>query len=157
MYRAFQFGREIPFGRFVDLCQVVRDHGKGLAMTNGCFSVLHAGHTKMIKEASEVFSPLVVVINSAASIHRLKGYRPVIADDDRAAMLSALRHVWHVVISDDDSPEHLITLLRPRKLFKGGDTVEIVGADLVRKLGGEVVRLTKHACRSSTEILGGIY
>jgi len=155
MYRAYQFGSKVCFERFVGMCRTIREHGKGVAMTNGCFSMLHAGHLKMIREASLEFSPLIVVINSAESILRLKGQRPIIEDEDRAAMLSSLRHVWHVVVSDDDSPERLITLLKPRKLFKGGDTLEIVGADLVRQFGGEAVRLTRHSCRSSTEILNG--
>ena len=84
---------------------------------------------------------LVVGINSDASVRRLKGAgRPLVADADRAVVLSSLRSVDVVTLFDEDTPLELIKALLPGVLVKGGDYElgDVVGRDVVEKAGGEV-------------------
>jgi D-beta-D-heptose 7-phosphate kinase/D-beta-D-heptose 1-phosphate adenosyltransferase len=118
-----------------------RRRGETLAMTNGCFDLLHVGHVTNLSEASQYGDLLLVAINSDASVRRLKGpQRPVICETDRAAMLAALDCVDYVVVFDDDTPHPLLHALKPDVLVKGGTyrPEEVVGHEVVTSYGGEV-------------------
>jgi D-beta-D-heptose 7-phosphate kinase/D-beta-D-heptose 1-phosphate adenosyltransferase len=92
-----------------------------LVFTNGCFDILHRGHIEYLKEAAKIGS-LVVGLNSDASVKRLKGEtRPINNQDDRKAMLLALRYVDEVFIFDEDTPLELIKRIDPDVVVKGGD------------------------------------
>ena len=89
--------------------------------TNGCFDILHRGHIEYLKEAAKIGS-LVVGLNSDASVRRLKGEtRPINNQEDRKAMLLALRFVDEVIIFDEDTPLELIKRIDPDVVVKGGD------------------------------------
>ncbi len=84
---------------------------------------------------------------------RLKGpSRPINPLTDRAAVVSALAAVDAVVAFEEDTPLELIRALRPDVLVKGADYTEdrVVGADLVRAAGGEVVLVDLLPGRSTT-------
>ena len=92
-----------------------------LVFTNGCFDILHRGHIEYLKEAAKIGS-LVVGLNSDASVRRLKGEtRPINNQEDRKAMLLALRYVDEVIIFDEDTPLELIKRIDPDVVVKGGD------------------------------------
>jgi len=92
-----------------------------LVFTNGCFDILHRGHIEYLKEAAKIGS-LVVGLNSDASVKRLKGEtRPINNQEDRKAMLLALRYVDEVIIFDEDTPLELIKRIDPDVVVKGGD------------------------------------
>jgi D-beta-D-heptose 7-phosphate kinase/D-beta-D-heptose 1-phosphate adenosyltransferase len=92
-----------------------------IVFTNGCFDILHRGHIEYLKEAAKIGS-LVVGLNSDASVRRLKGEtRPINNQDDRKAMLLALRYVDEVIIFDEDTPLELIKRIDPDVVVKGGD------------------------------------
>lgn len=131
-----------------------RQEGRRIVFTNGCFDLLHVGHVTCLEEAAAMGDVLVVAVNSDASVRRLKGAtRPVIAEDDRAAMLAALECVSHVLVFDEQTPHRLLTALRPDVLVKGGTTAEIVAKDVVTEYGGAVVTLRAVPGRSTTSIL----
>ena len=89
--------------------------------TNGCFDILHRGHIEYLKEAAKIGS-LVIGLNSDASVRRLKGEtRPINNQEDRKAMLLALRYVDEVIIFDEDTPLDLIKRIDPDVVVKGGD------------------------------------
>ncbi|MFZ5980823.1 MAG: D-glycero-beta-D-manno-heptose 1-phosphate adenylyltransferase [Candidatus Zixiibacteriota bacterium] len=115
--------------------------GLKIVFTNGVFDILHRGHVEYLAVAKKYGDILVVGLNSDDSTRRLKGEgRPVHKVEDRAAVLLALKAVDYVVIFEDDTPEKLIMKVRPEVLVKGADykISEIVGAEFVRKNGGEV-------------------
>jgi len=117
---------------------------KKVVFTNGCFDLLHYGHIHYLAAARNLGDALVIGVNSAASIRRLKGpSRPIHDDNSRYHLLAAMSFVDLVVEFDNDTPLELITMLLPDVLVKGGDwTVEnIVGADLVIANGGMVKSL----------------
>jgi len=119
--------------------------------TNGCFDILHRGHVECLRHSKDLGDKLIVGLNSDDSVRRLKGSkRPINKQDDRIAVLQAIRWVDEVVVFEEDTPYQLIQRLRPDVITKGGDyTPEtVVGNDLAR-----VVILPYLIGRSTTRIL----
>ena len=115
-----------------------------LVFTNGCFDLIHPGHLDLLERARALGDRLVVGLNSDASVRAIRGQgRPLVAQDDRAAVLRALRCVDEVIIFDEPNPRRLIEELQPDVLVKGGDwpVEQIVGADTVLRKGGRVISL----------------
>jgi D-beta-D-heptose 7-phosphate kinase/D-beta-D-heptose 1-phosphate adenosyltransferase len=115
--------------------------GFKVGFTNGCFDVLHRGHTAYLAQARSWCDRLIVGLNSDASVRALKGEgRPVNDLASRAEVLAHLSSVDLVAPFDAPTPLELIEIARPDVLVKGSDyTVDqVVGADLVQGWGGEV-------------------
>jgi ribose 5-phosphate isomerase B len=93
-----------------------------VVFTNGVFDILHQGHIELLKWSRNLGDRLVVGINSDTSTFELKGEgRPINSQENRKAVLQALRFVDEVVIFDDLRPTALIQELRPAVIVKGGD------------------------------------
>jgi len=121
-----------------------RARGERIVFTNGCFDVLHAMHVEYLQLARAEGDRLIVAVNDDASITRLKGPgRPVNREEHRMAVLAGLQAVDWVVLMQDDTPNRLLEFIRPDVLAKGGDygLEGVVGADIVKAYGGEVVVL----------------
>ncbi|PJI46501.1 MAG: bifunctional heptose 7-phosphate kinase/heptose 1-phosphate adenyltransferase [Pseudomonas sp.] len=118
-----------------------RAHGEKIVFTNGCFDILHAGHVTYLEQARAQGDRLIVGVNDDGSVTRLKGPgRPINSVDRRMAVLAGLGAVDWVVSFAEDTPERLLTEVRPDVLVKGGDygVEQVVGADIVKAYGGEV-------------------
>lgn len=99
-----------------------RAAGARIVFTNGVFDLLHIGHAHYLRRARALGDMLVVGLNSDASARRLKGpERPLVPQEERAALLAELAVVDAVTIFDDDTASPLIDLLRPDVYVKGGD------------------------------------
>ncbi len=128
-------------------CEVIDElkrQGKRVVFTNGCFDLLHPGHTGYLAEARKLGDVLVVAVNSDRSVQALKGPgRPIFPDNERAEVLAALEAVDYVTIFDDLTPRAVIARMRPHVLVKGGDwgLDEIVGRAGVEAAGGRVVSI----------------
>jgi D-beta-D-heptose 7-phosphate kinase/D-beta-D-heptose 1-phosphate adenosyltransferase len=136
--------------------QRLKEQGKTVVFTNGCFDLLHVGHIQYLQEARSLGDCLIVGLNSDRSVRRLKGkLRPFISQDERAQILSALDCVDHLIIFDELTPLKLIRRLKPDRLVKGGDyrKSEVIGGDYVESYGGlvDLVPVTKG--RSTSEIV----
>ncbi|WP_201354024.1 D-glycero-beta-D-manno-heptose-7-phosphate kinase [Hydrogenimonas urashimensis] len=115
----------------------LKNRGKRIVFTNGCFDILHLGHVKYLEKAKSFGDVLIVGVNSDASVRRLKGpERPVNPEFDRAYLLAALDSVDFVTIFDEDTPYELIKVVRPDVLVKGGDYEgkEVVGSDIAKEV-----------------------
>ncbi|MGZ3838222.1 MAG: D-glycero-beta-D-manno-heptose 1-phosphate adenylyltransferase [Flavisolibacter sp.] len=115
---------------------------KTIAITNGCFDILHAGHIASLTEAASHADYLVVALNADASVKGLKGEnRPVNDEQSRALVMASLAVVDAVVIFSDPTPLQVIMTLRPDVLVKGGDykVEDIAGAKEVLAWGGKVI------------------
>jgi D-glycero-beta-D-manno-heptose 1-phosphate adenylyltransferase len=126
-----------------------------IVFTNGCFDLLHYGHIHYLSEARDLGDKLIVGLNSAASVRRLKGInRPINDELTRQHLLAALAFVDAVVVFEDDTPYDLIKLIEPDILVKGGDwqPSQIVGSDIVLAKGGEVRSLPFVEGYSTTNI-----
>ncbi len=133
-----------------------RSRNEKIVFTNGCFDILHAGHVDYLTEARARGDRLIIAINDDESVHRLKGEgRPINSVDRRLAMLAGLAAVDWVVSYSEDTPEALLSELKPDVLVKGGDygIEEVVGADIVRAYGGEVAVLNLVEDCSTTAIV----
>lgn len=118
-----------------------RATGETVVFTNGCFDLLHVGHVTLLEDCRRFGSKLVLGLNTDASVQRLKGpTRPVVDENSRARVMSALAAVDAVVLFDEDTPLELIRELKPDVLVKGGDySVEtVVGHEIVIAAGGRV-------------------
>lgn len=116
----------------------LRQEGKTVVFTNGCFDILHAGHTRYLRAARTLGDVLVLALNSDSSVRSLKGgKRPIVPAAERAEVLAALSSVDYVTVFDEPTPLELIEFLRPDVIVKGGDWAEkdIVGGDAVRSWG----------------------
>lgn len=125
------------------LADSARRENKKIVFTNGCFDLLHAGHTYLLQEARKLGDILIVALNSDASVARLKGNgRPIVSEEDRADAIGALECVDYLVVFEEQNPMSLLQLIRPDVLVKGNDysESEVVGAGFLQSYGG-VVRL----------------
>ncbi len=119
----------------------LREAGKRVVFTNGCFDILHLGHIRYLEKARGYGDLLVVGVNTDQSIRRLKGEnRPLYSQAERTEILAALEVVDWVTLFDEDDPRVLISELKPDVLVKGGDyqIEEILGREIVWRQGGEV-------------------
>lgn len=138
------------------IVQRLKEQGKRIVFTNGCFDILHSGHVQYLQEARRLGDLLIVGINSDSSVRALKGRgRPILSLEDRALVLAAVEWVDMVIPFDELEPKGLIRAIVPHVLVKGADWEEeaIVGRDIVKGQGGKVVRIPLRAGISTTEII----
>lgn len=133
--------KSVTLQQIVQRVRSWKNAGEKIVFTNGCFDLLHVGHIRLLEEARRQGDRLVLGINSDASVQRLKGpSRPVMPEEARARVLSALAAVDAVVVFDQDTPIDIILALKPDVLVKGSDNTEstVVGGDQVHNWGGRV-------------------
>ncbi len=142
-----------------DLLKKVADHrknGEKIVFTNGCFDILHVGHVRYLAAARNEGDILVVGLNSDRSTRKIKGeQRPIVQQDQRAEILASLCCVDYITIFNEQNPLALIRSIKPDILVKGDDwpEKEIIGGDIVKADGGEVVRVPVVPNISTTSIL----
>ena len=143
----------------------LRDSGRTVVFTNGCFDILHAGHVRYLAAARSLGDCLIVGLNGDDSVRRLKGARrPILPAADRADILAGLAAVDYVVLFDDDTAERLVAELEPDVYVKGGDyRSDATGAGkplpeaaIVSRYGGRVELVELHPGRSTTDVIESI-
>lgn len=130
-----------------------------IVFTNGCFDIVHRGHLEYLAEASNLGHKLVMGLNTDASVQRLKGpNRPINDEYSRALLLASLGFIDMVVFFDEETPYDLIKFIQPDILVKGSDynAEDIVGYDIVKAKGGEIITLDFIEGFSSTGIINKI-
>ncbi len=134
----------------------LRSQGVRVVLTNGCFDLLHPGHTRLFAEARKLGDVLFVAINSDRSICALKGnQRALMPELERAEIIASLAAVDYVSIFDDASVLAVVKRMLPNVLVKGGDYTldQIVGRREVEAAGGRVVSISIVAGYSTTAII----
>lgn len=129
--------------------------GRVVALTNGCFDILHVGHVRMIQAAAREGDLLVVALNTDASVRRNKGAgRPHVPLEERMEVIAALTGVTHVTSFDEPTADGLLDALRPDVHCKGTDwTVETVPERaVVEAYGGRIAICGDQKTHSSTEL-----
>src|SRR5262245_12367511 len=100
-------------------------NGKKVVLANGCFDILHVGHVRYLEGARALGDALVVAINSDRSVRTIKDSgRPILDENERVALISALRCVDHVVLFDETDVTRVIDVLKPAIHAKGTDYTE---------------------------------
>jgi D-glycero-beta-D-manno-heptose 1-phosphate adenylyltransferase len=134
-----------------------RAEKKRIVFTNGCFDLMHIGHTRYLQAAKALGDILVVGVNSDASVRCLDkaSDRPIVPEVQRAEVLAALGCVDYVVIFSEPDPLRLITSVQPDVLVKGGDWAidRIIGRDVVEANGGVVKTIPLVPGFSTTRLL----
>jgi len=138
--------------------EALRAAGRKLAVTNGCFDLLHRGHVTYLEAARNEGDALLVGVNADASVRELKGpNRPVNAEEDRAFVLAALNSVDAVCVFPDRTALRFLEAVQPDIYVKGGDyTLETINQEerrLVEGMGGRVVVLAGVPGKSTTGLL----
>jgi D-beta-D-heptose 7-phosphate kinase/D-beta-D-heptose 1-phosphate adenosyltransferase len=134
----------------------LRKEGKKIVFTNGCFDILHVGHTRYLREAKKQGDILILGLNSDESVKALKGEkRPLIPEKERADVIASLESVDYVTIFHELTPLELIEYLRPDVLVKGGDwkAEEVVGRESMGKWGGKLIIIPEIKGSSTTDII----
>jgi rfaE bifunctional protein nucleotidyltransferase chain/domain len=138
------------------LLDILRAIGKKIVFTNGCFDLIHTGHTRYLAKAKSFGDILIVAVNSDASVHAIKGEkRPITQESDRMETLAALEAVDFVVLFSEPDPHRIISELQPDVLVKGGDWPidKIIGRDIVEARGGTVISVGYIEGASTTGII----
>lgn len=134
-----------------------REQGLKIVFTNGCFDILHVGHTRYLAMAKDLGDILIVGVNSDESVRGLEKApdRPLVKEDERAEIIASLAAVDMVCIFNEPTPAELIALVKPDVLVKGGDwpVDKIVGADTVLARGGKVLSIPLVEGRSTTSLV----
>lgn len=153
----FMSGQVLTQERLIPTIERMRANGKRIVFTNGCFDLMHIGHTRYLQEAKSLGDVLVVGVNSDASVRSLeKGSdRPIVPEAQRAEVVAALGCVDFVVIFTESDPGRLIAAVQPDVLVKGGDWAwdQIVGRDVVEAHGGLVRTIPLVPGLSTTTLL----
>ena len=140
----------------VKFCEELKQLGKQIVFTNGCFDIIHAGHVRYLTAAKNFGDILIVGLNSDESVRKLKGSsRPINSQEDRAEVLLGLKAVDHVIFFGESTAEKLIAEVKPNIYVKGGDyTLETLPeAKIVHQFGGRVEFINLVAGRSTTNIV----
>ncbi|MCJ1696129.1 D-glycero-beta-D-manno-heptose 1-phosphate adenylyltransferase [Rathayibacter caricis] len=142
--------------RLVEVLAEESRRGRRVVFTNGCFDVLHRGHTAYLRQARELGDVLVVAVNDDDSVRRLKGEgRPINPEGDRAGVIAELGCVDYVALFSGDTPIPLLERIQPHVYVKGGDYNPdmLQEAVVVRSYGGTVTTVGYVSEHSTTEMV----
>ncbi len=145
--------------RLQEAISAAKRDGQRIVFANGCFDVLHVGHVRYLEAAKALGDLLIVAINSDAQARRLKGEgRPLMPQDQRAEIVSALAAVDFVTIFEEPTVTELLLLLKPDVHAKGTDYTEdtVPERDVVRSYGGRVAIAGDPKDHSSSKIIYGM-
>jgi rfaE bifunctional protein nucleotidyltransferase chain/domain len=149
-------GQVVSLQELLDIRGRLKQEGRRVVFTNGCFDILHRGHVDYLRKAKGMGDVLVVGLNTDSSVRRLKGAdRPIVDEDDRAEVLASLASVDYVCLFNEDTPQKLIEVLVPDVLVKGADWAvsDVVGKDIVEAAGGTVRTIEFLPNRSTSGII----
>ncbi len=142
----------LPLNQAKKILSSLKQKGKKIGFTNGCFDLIHLGHLSSLKQAKEHCDILVVGVNSDASIKRYKGpTRPIQNQETRSQILAALEVVDYVIIFNEDTALPLIQEIKPDIIAKEGYTLDKwPEAQWLIKNGGEAIVLKRIEGQSTT-------
>ena len=141
--------------------QELRQRGRQLVATNGCFDLLHAGHVKYLEAARNLGDALLVGVNGDAAVRALKGpARPLNSAADRALVMAALACVDAVFIFPEVRATTFLTMSAPDIYVKGGDysldTLNPEERQVVEQGGGKIHLLPLVPGKSTTVLVNRI-
>lgn len=145
-----------PLGAMRRIAEEDRARGLKIALANGGFDLIHAGHVRYLREAKKKGDVLIVALNSDASLRGLKGPgRPILPQRERAEILSAFEDVDYLVIFNEPDAGRILRAIRPDVHVKGSDYTKdsVPERDVVRSFGGRVAIAGGPKIRSTSEII----
>lgn len=162
-------GETLDRAALVEKVAADRAAGRTVAFANGCFDLLHVGHTRYLQAAAAEGDRLVVAVNDDESVRSLKGTgeradqkglppRPILTAADRAELVAALRCVDYVVIFPEHTVGPLLCVLRPDVHCKGTDYAldTVPERDIVNGYGGRIAIVGDPKDHSTRDLLARI-
>ncbi len=137
------------------IAKELKERGKVVGFTNGCFDLLHLGHLNSFMQAKKECDALIVGLNTDASVKRLKGdSRPVNDEKTRAMFLAAIEFIDYIVLFDEDTAVPLVEAIRPDVVAKEGYTIDKwPEAQAALRYGGKAVTLKRFEDFSTTNLI----
>jgi rfaE bifunctional protein nucleotidyltransferase chain/domain len=139
-----------------NISENLKKEGRIVVFTNGCFEILHPGHIEILERAKMLGDILIVGINSDESIKKIKGNKKLILDEwARSRIIASLEAVDYVVIFNEETPEKIISEIKPNIHVKGGDykIEDLPEAKIVESYGGKIKILPLLEGFSTTNII----
>ena len=141
-----------------ELCKVVRrlrEDGKSIGFTNGCFDCCHYGHLRSLYRVKALCDILVVAVNSDEWIRSHKGKgRPIQDERTRVGIISALECVDYVIVFNSETPLGIVQAIRPEVLAKEGYHIESwPEARFAQRYGARIEILPREKGYSTTAIV----
>lgn len=136
-----------------------------IVLVGGCFDILHLGHISFLKEARKLGKTLVILLESDATIKKIKGQsRPINNQQNRAEMLINLDMVdWVILLPEINGQQYtdLIKNIKPSviAITKGDEKTEIkkTQAKLVEaKLVEVIKRIPSYSTSQIIEVMNEI-
>lgn len=134
--------------------------GRTIAHCHGVFDLVHPGHIRHLRAASQEADILVVTVTGDKYVNKGPG-RPVYKSELRAEILASLEFVDFVAVNEARSAVDVINRLRPNVYVKGSDyaspdddvTGMIVEEAAAVTAGGGRVHFTDEIVMSSSELI----
>jgi D-glycero-beta-D-manno-heptose 1-phosphate adenylyltransferase len=149
-------GRVVSLAEAAEFRKELRNDGRTVVATNGCFDLLHVGHLRYLMQARALGDFLWVGLNGDQSVTKLKGPgRPLVPEAERAELLAEWRTVDAVTIFQSVRATEFLRIVQPDIYVKGGDyTPESLDAEeaaVLRECGAriEIVSLVPDHSTSS--------
>ena len=149
-------GKVVEVEELEQIRKTLGQQHKKVVFTNGCFDILHRGHLEYLLKSKALGDALIVGVNTDDSVRRIKGTkRPIIPQGDRTFIVAHLSPVDYVCLFEEDTPLALISAIVTDVLVKGADwnINEIVGKDVVERVGGKVETIDFVPNRSTSMII----
>ena len=134
----------------------LKEYRKKVAMVDGAFDPLHRGHIEYFRAAAERLN-LPLLCNVASDRYVWTKHPPLLPEDQRAAIVDAIRFISYTYVNQFDT-ETILRELQPMYYVKGKDwdgRLPAEQVDICRAYGIEVVYLDT-VFDSSTRILNDV-
>lgn len=144
--------KEIKNENISETINTIKNAGKKIVFTNGCFDILHYGHLAFLKDAKNYGDILIVALNTDESVKTNKGdSRPINNLNKRIKQMEAINYVDFIMTFNEKTPLELIKIIQPDVLIKGGDykIESVVGRDYAK----ETIILSYNEGFSTTNII----
>jgi len=140
------------------ICQNLKENGKKIVFTNGCYDLLHPGHIALLEQAKSYGDILVLGVNGDNSpFFKTKGSdRPILNESDRVKVLSSIVHVDYITLFQEDTPMGILRKIKPDVKVKGGSYIPDRANEedeFVKSYGGECVYLDMQGQYSTTSLI----
>lgn len=143
---------------YTELARLLADQHaeRTLALTNGCFDLLHVGHVRLLQAAAQAAELLVVGLNVDEVVRASKGAdRPLVPLAERMEVIAALAGVDFVTSFPEPTADRMIRCLQPQVYVKGTDwsANTVPERESVLAVGGRVLIAGDEKTHSSSDLV----
>jgi len=152
----------ISLNNAIKISRKLKENGKTIVLTGGCFDILHVGHIKLLEKSKKLGDILFVLVENDKTVSKLKGKgRPINPQSDRAKILSAISYVDYVVLlpemSSNNDYDLLMQSLKPNTITNTiGDSQAIHNKRQAKLINAKAVSVTTRIKNKSTTNLAHI-